>query len=122
MSGDPTEAGFGFDEADAQRNIEAAEHRDRLRADVEPLTLEQRVTRLEHRQRELTWYVAQTRYAADCMFNYITNGMAPGVPWEDMSTKSPDDPDAEPAVPPSRAQRRQAARSMAKRMTNVEDQ
>lgn len=85
----------------------------------EHLTLEDRVTRLEHRQRELTYYVAQTRYAADCIFNFISNGVAPGIPWEDMGYHA-DEGDAPPAQPPSRAQRRQAARGMAKRMTNVE--
>lgn len=88
---------------------------DKPQAEESELTTDELVDDLRKQVNELAWYLAQTRFACDCLFQGMTSGLAPGIPWEDMGVQVP--VDEQPVRPPSRATRRQAGRNIAKRMT-----
>lgn len=88
-------------------------------------TLEQRVIELEqglwYSTELLAYQLAQTRFACDCIFHFMTRGAADGIPWDDMGPHQPGPDESPPTglVVPSRAVRRQAARAHAKRVQGM---
>lgn len=91
-------------------------------------TLKREVDGLKRSLDEMAYYLAQTRFACDCLLTAITSGVLRRIPWDDMDphhigdgSSLPED-EPKPANPtphiivPNRAERRQFARDQAKRI------
>lgn len=90
--------------------------------------LQHQIDTLKDQRNELAYYLAQTRFACDCLITAITSGVLRRIPWEEMDPHHVGDgsslPKEKPAqqgpaqhiIVPNRAERRQFARDQAKRL------
>lgn len=82
---------------------------------------DEHILALQKQIRELTWYVAQTRFACDCLLQIVTRGQLQRIPWEDMDPPRVEEqqrPPTEHVHVPNRAERRRAARDFINRVNS----